>query len=900
MQITKQEIDTVKRSHNLIEVIESYGVKLRKKGTNFVGLCPFHKEKTPSFTINPKTNLYHCFGCNAGGDVIGFVCKKEGIGFREAVQKLSGNGHKVIYEVPKQPPPSPVPSINRARLLNRVVSFYHKTFCEDQRAVEYLKARGITDNAIFADFKIGFSNGTLLNTIPEDGDVRDALKEIGILNSKGHEMFYGCVIFPMLDENKDCVGLYGRRLVLSESEGTQNINSPNHLYLSGPRKGVFNYQAAKRSKSIILTESIIDALTLFNAGFKDVIPCYGVNGLIEDHLTLFARCQTKEVYLCFDRDDAGNQGTERIAGQLRDKGIDSYIVNLPSPASQEKVDINSFFLSTADAPLIFEKLLREANSRVSIRSDRLVKQETRHYEKTDTGFVVQYGERRYEVRGITREGVKLKVTIKAIKQPSEVKGQRFHLDTVDLNSNRSRLFFAKACAVLFSEKEDLVTEDLLKLIDLCESWKPEQKEKDLGPRMTKTEEEKALEFLKSPDLFSRILEDFEVLGVTGEESNKLMGYLSAISRKLDEPLSIMIQSRSAAGKSTLQDAILSFIPPEDFVKYTRLTGQALFYKEENSLIHKLLAIEEEHGAREASYSIRNIQSSKHLSIAATGKDPITGKLKTEEYRVKGPVSLLMTTTEVAFDEETSNRFITLTIDESREMTERILKRQREEQSLEGLLRKAQAERIRVKHHNAQRLLRPLQVINPYYRYLTFSSESLRARREHKKYLGLIIVIAYLHQYQREIKAIDNNGSFIQLIEVALEDIERANHLAHEILGRSLDELSPPSRSLLMIIHEMVLVRCKELGIEPKDYRFTRRDIREWSKWSDPQIKRHIRQLEELEYLYSVSGKKGKEYVYELLYSGGGERGRAFFMGLVDVSELRRRLNLDGKKTHLDA
>jgi DNA primase catalytic core len=909
MRVNKEEIEAIKRDHDLREVIESYGVKLKKKGGGYVGLCPFHKEKTPSFTVNPKTNLYHCFGCNAGGDVIGFVCKKEGIGFREAYAKLSrqntagsrqgkaennGNGNQTPQSEIRIPQ-----SVNRARLLNRVVSFHHKTFCEDQRAAEYLRSRGITDNSIFADFKIGFSNGTLLNTIPDDGDVRDALKEIGILNSKGHEMFYGCVVFPIFDENKDCVGLYGRRLVLSESEGTQNINSPNHLYLPGPRKGVFNYQAAKRSKALILTESIIDALTLYSAGFKDVIPCYGVNGLTEDHLTLFARCQTKEVYLCFDRDDAGNQGAERIAGRLRDKGIDPYIVNLPSLESGEKTDINSFFsfdsaqdrLSTADAPLIFERLLKEANSRASIRSDKVIKQEQKHYEKTDVGFIVQYGERRYEVRGITREGVKLKATIKAIKQPSEARGQRFHLDTVDLNSNRSRLFFGKACAVLFGEKEELILEDMTKLIDLAESWRPEEKEGGSFPKMTQSDEEEALEFLKTPSLFNRILEDFETIGFTGEEANKLMGYLAATSRKLDEPLSILIQSRSAAGKSALQDAIMMLIPPEDHARYTRLTGQALFYKEENSLAHKLLAIEEEHGAREASYSIRNIQSSKYLSIAATGKDPLTGKLRTEEYRVKGPVALMITTTEVELDYETSNRFITLSIDESREMTERILKKQREQETLEGLIKKAETERIIRRHHNAQRLLRPLQVINPYASYLTYPSESLRARRDHKKYLGLIKAIAFLHQYQREIKSIGHANDMIQFIEVIFDDIEKANRLANEVLGRCLDELSPPSRLLLKMIREMVETRCKELKIEPKDYRFTRRDIREWSKWSDFQIKCHIRQLEDLEYIYSVAGKKGKEYIYELLYPGGGEDGKPFLMGLTTIEQLKEKLVL---------
>ena len=374
-----------------------------------------------------------------------------------------------------------------------------------------------------------------------------------------------------------------------------------------------------------------------------------------------------------------------------------------------------------------------------------------------------------------------------------------------------------------------------------------------------------------------------------------MGYLSATSRKLDEPLSILVQSRSAAGKSTLQDAVLSLVPEEDYIKYTRLTGQALFYMQEDSLVHKLLAIEEEHGARDASYSIRNIQSSKYLSIAATGKDPATGKLRTEEYKVKGPVSLMITTTEVELDYETSNRFIILTVDESKEMTERILQKQRERATLAGLLKKVETERITRRHHNAQRLLRPLRVINPFAELLTYPAESLRARRDHMKYLGLIMAIAFLHQYQREIKTVNHNGEVISYIEVILDDIEKANTLAAEILGRTLDELAPPSKQLLKMIRELVEAECKRQNIEPKSYCFTRKDIREWSRWSDFQIKCHIRQLEDLEYIYSVVGKKGKEYIYELLYPGGGEDGKPFLMGLTSIEELKKKIEVLKKK-----
>ncbi len=792
---------------------------------------------------------------------------------------------------------APARPLNRSHVLNRVVSFYHKSFGEDPRAGKYLKSRGITDNSIFGDFQIGFSDGTLLDTVPDNGDITNSLKQIGILNDKGHEMFYGSVVFPVFDENKVCVDLYGSRITKGETA---------HLYLPGPRLGVFNHQAAKRSKSLILAESIIDALTLYSSGFKDVIPCYGINSLTEDHLALFSRHQTKEVYICFNRDHAGEHGAERVAERLKEKAITAYIVKLPEISTKKKMDINNFFLFHADAAKIFERLLKEANPRTSIESDDTFKREQTHYQKTGSGFVVQYDQRRYEVRGIARDHVKLKATIKALRSdalgvrkenktvssvltPHSSLRSRFHLDTVDLHSKRSRSFFAKECALLFADTEEIVIEDMIRLIDIAESWQPENAEKAPIRQMTKTEEDEALEFLKAPFLFNRILEDFETIGLTGEDANKLMGYIAATSRKLDEPLSVLIQSRSAAGKSTLQDAIIMLIPVEDYIRYTRLTRQALFYKEEDSLVHKLLAIEEGHGARDASYSIRNIQSSKYLSIAATGKDPVTGKLKTEDYRVKGPVALMITTTEVELDYETINRFITLTIDESKEMTQRILQKQRESETLEGLIRKAETERTTRRHHNAQRLLRPLHVINPYAKHLTFPAECLQSRRDHKKYLGLIKAIAFIHQYQREIKSADHAGNMIQYIEVALEDIEKANKLAGEVLGRSLDELSPPSRLLLKMIREMVQARCNTLKIDPREYHFSRKDIRDWSRWSDFQVKCHIRQLEDMEYLYSITGKKGKEYVYELLYPGDGEDGKPFLMGLISIEQLKKKI-----------
>jgi hypothetical protein len=434
------------------------------------------------------------------------------------------------------------------------------------------------------------------------------------------------------------------------------------------------------------------------------------------------------------------------------------------------------------------------------------------------------------------------------------------LNMVDLYSERNRRQYARGANNDLGLEEETVLGDMGKLIPLVEGWEAKKAEGPKREAMSGEEKAEAMALLQDPKLMERILADFAACGLEGEEDNKLVGYLAAVSRKLGEPLAVLIQSRSAAGKSTLQEAILRFVPEEDYVKYTRLTGQALFYADEKGLMHKLLAIEEEAGARDASYSIRNLQSSKKLTIATTEKDPVSGKMKTVGYEVNGPVALMLTTTAVDMDFETQNRFLTLTIDESKGMTERILAGQREARTLEGFKRRREREGVARVHQNAQRLLRPLKVMNDLARKLEFPAHTLRARRDHTKYLNLIEAIAYLHQYQREVKTDqDKAGETFTYIEVEPRDIELANKLSARIFGQTLEELSAPGRALLGIIRGMVGTKARK----GKEYRFTRREVREAAGWSDFAVKTHLGELEDLEYLYTVAGRKGKEYVYEL-------------------------------------
>jgi post-segregation antitoxin (ccd killing protein) len=289
-----------------------------------------------------------------------------------------------------------------------------------------------------------------------------------------------------------------------------------------------------------------------------------------------------------------------------------------------------------------------------------------------------------------------------------------------------------------------------------------------------------------------------------------------------------------------------------------------------------------------------LQSEGELTIASTAKDPQSGRLETQEYRVEGPVMLFLTTTAIEIDDELLNRCLVLTINESREQTQAIHQLQRKKRTLEGLLQKHDKKHILALHRNAQRLLKPLQVLNPYAERLTFLDDKTRTRRDHEKYLTLIDSIALLHQYQRKTQSQLHNGERIEYVEVTLEDIEIANQLAHDILGRTLDELPPQTRRLLQQITAMVRERCKAEGIEQSDYRFTRKQVRDYSGWGDTQLKIHLARLVDMEYVLIHGGGHKQRHVYELLYQGEGEQGKSFMMGLIEVEKLRYDTNRSGQ------
>jgi DNA primase len=326
--------------------------------------------------------------------------------------------------------------------------------------------------------------------------------------------------------------------------------------------------------------------------------------------------------------------------------------------------------------------------------------------------------------------------------------------------------------------------------------------------------------------------------------------------------------------------VLDLMPDEERIQYSAMTGQSLFYLGETDLQHKILAIAEEEGVRQAAYALKLLQSDGELTIASTGKDEATGNLVTKQYTVKGPVMLMLTTTAIDVDEELLNRCLVLTINESREQTREIHARQRAKQTLEGLLAETDKQHIVELHRNAQRLLKPVYVVNPYAEQLTFMDDKTRMRRDHMKYLTLIRSIALLHQYQRPHRSVTHRGETLTYIEVTKTDIALANRIAHEVLGRTLDELPPQTRRLLTMVQTWVSERCSATAQKQSEFRFTRRDVREATSWGDTQLKVHLARLVEFEYVLTHRGLRGLTHEYELRYDGIDD-GRPHLMGLLD-------------------
>jgi DNA primase catalytic core len=1028
-RIPKEEIERLKRETDLAALVRASGVELAPHGANgdLIGRCPLHDDRTPSLVVTPAKGLWHCLGaCGIGGSAIDWIMRTQKSSFRYAIEVLReihsagvvrggeashGGTAPVASSFAKRLPPPVSFDAEDRELMVQVIDYYYHRLKQTPDALAYLQKRGIGSSEAIEHFKIGYSDRTLGLRLPNKqrktgAEIRQRLEKLGLFRATGREHFNGCVVFPVIDPASGHVTeIYGRKI------GRQSKGLPYHLYQRGRHQGVWNEKALAACDEIILCESIIDALTFWCAGFRNVTSSYGTNGFTSDHLAAFRRYGIKRVLIAYDRDEAGENGALKLWPQLAAEGIECYRVQFPkgmdaneyalklTPASKslDLVVRNAAWLGNgapgsprprpatpataveareAEKPAAKEESSALPDAPTSPASspdamDEATKEETMSTpacalsvdpapsppsslaadltppaslptidplplpaplpslaadpdvldavepeppasaealppaspsprpssppavptEVKEQGIVITVEDRRYRIRGMEKNlGFDaLRVNLLASR------GEALHVDTLDLYGARSRKQFITDAARELCLEEKVLKHDLGKVLLKLEELQEKQIAEAMAPKVKNAISDAqcaaALALLKSPDLLDRILADFERCGIVGEATNKLTGYLAATSRKLEQPLAVVVQSSSAAGKSSLMEAVLAMLPAEEVIKFSAMTGQSLFYMQSSDLKHKVLAIVEEEGAERASYALKLLQSEGELTIASTGKDPQTGRLVTQEYRVEGPVMIFLTTTAAEIDEELLNRCLVLSVNEEREQTRAIHAMQRHRQTLEGLLAHHQRAAVLQVHRDAQRLLRPMLVANPFAGKLTFQDNRTRSRRDHVKYLTLIRTVALLHQYQREHKTIASpasggaGGQLIEYIEVTPADIAIANKLTHEVLGRSLDELAPQTRRLLVMLQQHVGEQCQKEKMLRQDYRFSRRDVRTWISWSDFVVRTHLEKLVDLEYVLVHRGGRGQSFVYELLYGGEGADGKPFALGLIDPESL---------------
>lgn len=892
------------------------------------GRCPFHDDKNPSLSVNREKEVFKCFGCGKSGSVIDAVTYFENITIGEAVKLLANKELKTsrmneataesykspssTCEVLDKPleredpklsrdiPPgrklslaarpciqqnssslnrlSPAknhpqdnennhdPLLNTTNStpsqsnhsdpnLNTIADYYHKKLYENEEALNYLKKRGLKNPKLWQRFKIGYSNNELLSLLGENQ--KEALKEAGIIRGNGIEHFRGCIVFPILDENDNTVGMYGR--TIAEKALIK------HLYLKGKHKGVFNRRASKvYNDELLLTESIIDALSLMEIGFDNVQPVYGVNGFTDEHFKILKEDRVKTIAIAFDKDERGQKAGEALKERL----VSEYFkVKIITPATCK--DWNEEILQGLDKESV-KGLLEKAQIYEKER-------ENKGYEvkKEGLGYIFMIGGMHGRAANESERPGGIKYAVSNVKEGFshslkvnmriEYGEERFP-DNVDLYSSRSRDALSLKISHKFGIEQKRAEKDLLIIFDYLEAEqqkklnKEEEKEKEL----TEEEIKIGMELLKSQNIFKEIIDDVTSIGYVGEDLSKLLLYLCATSRLTEYPVSVLIISQSATGKSFLVDIVKKLIPKNEVITIHSLSDQALNYIKD--LMGKFLAFGEAIFNPDVERQIREMLSSKELSRMVVDKDDKTGELMGKIISKQVNVACVMSTTSHNVHPENASRFFIINADESNSQTLKIHEKQLFKYSDERYYQKTESmPDIIKKHHAAQRLLRKLHIVIPEVmrKLIKFPYHSLRTRRDHERFIDLMACICFLRQYQKQLKQFKDGAFYVECDHIDYEVAKMI--MINKALTSTLSEIPEGAVRLYDEIRKMVRAIAEKKGLKPVEVTFSQRDVREFTGYGQSFIKQNLRLLVEYEYLNRVRGgtAKGSRGFYRL-------------------------------------
>jgi DNA primase len=333
-RIKDTSVDAVKAAANIVDLVEAR-TRLRKVGARYTGLCPFHEEKTPSFSVSPDRGTYHCFGCGVGGDAISFVRETEGLDFVGAIEWLADR-FNVELEYEESTPEADAQRRRKERLyalLEQAAAFYERVlWAESGKAVqEYLASRGLSEDAC-KEFRLGLSpaGATLSNKAREKGFAREELAGAGLVTRRGRDYFQRRLMFPLTDARGRVIGFQARKLHEDDPLRGKYVNSPESelFHKSNVLYGLHLARPAitKEDRAIVV-EGNTDVIALRQADLKPVVASMGT-ALTERQLRELSRL-TQRIFLCFDSDAAGEEATLRGMDLAVKEGFGVGVVVLP-------------------------------------------------------------------------------------------------------------------------------------------------------------------------------------------------------------------------------------------------------------------------------------------------------------------------------------------------------------------------------------------------------------------------------------------------------------------------------------------------------------------------------------------------------------------------------------------
>jgi DNA primase len=714
-------------------------------------------------------------------------------------------------------------------------------------------------------------------------------------NSGGYSAFAkDSLVFPLKNQDRKIVGLYFRSL--------DEKAVSKHYYLKD-RQGLYpNYPRPETTK-LILTEAIIDAATLLQisgiTGEYEILACYGTNGLTEEHQQSIKSLESlMEIILFFDGDKAGKEGIKKNAKVLRSIKPNVKISYVETPEGE---DINS--LSVGHEKEIFTHLLEtrkevpflfssESSTEKKKSKDQPLNRSTTEPLNTNNPNKITYATStaQYQILGGLRKDLdSMRVSLTIRNHNNNLR----HRSKPDLFEDKQVEKIAREAAEKLGLRADLIEIDLNELTDKLEVYRenelyPETKE-SAKPEVKILDYTRCKTFLSKPNLISRFNDLIGKAGVTGEENNRIFLFCIASSYKMPDTLHALIQGTTGSGKTHLLTKVSSFIPHEDRKHFTRVTEGSFYNYGAKDLQHKLICLEDLDGMREEAYlAFRELQSRGMITSSTTGQDE-KGNIRAYEKTVYGPIASLSCTTRGEIYEDNMSRCFLIAVDETREQTERIISYQN--QKATGKVDGEKELQITGFVQDCIRMLKPLEVINPYADKVQLPREAHKIRRLNDLYQSFVKQITLMNQYRR--KKVERSeilteasGNKREVLITEKEDLQTAADIMFESILLKVDELDGSLRLFYENLKDYVEATGKD---HHETYSFSQREIRQALNISKTQLHRYIRTLMSLEYLQLSGGHINKGFKYKISYWDNIDKLRAkvkrHLQGQLDQLEL---------------